>query len=296
MSLFYYPYPASAPIVSVPLLVEINANMVPIIISAMERYKYRQFWASEADFNRGVQLINECEVALLTGVTGITDAIDRVYRLLDTALNGAVYSVETSAPLVVTPEIPPVPSAFQPTTPEGLRSQLARIHQLSENLVTGAELSGAFAMDGASNLDWGGSLQARIAALQGEINEGWFGIGGQPATVADIVRSLAVGNDDDVERITGAIDAISGNSGIDVGDAATVLNTVRDLFTDTASLTGEGAILGTLIAGSIATSGMLGHLASKLDAVVTALSQIVPLVTALDEVEASLADIRTLLQ
>jgi len=296
MSLFYYPYPATAPIVSVPILVEINANMVPIVINALERYKYRQFWASDADYERGYYELCNLEVAIMASTSDITTAIDRLYRLLDTSLNGVVYDLVSEETGVVAPAIPPVPSAFQPVEPASLRSQVARLHQLSENLVTGSELVGEFAMTGASNLDWFGSLQGRIRDLQGEINQGWFGIGGQPATVADLVRTLRVGSDEDRARITDAIDAIAdGTDTVNLGEAAAVFNTIKGLFTDVAEVTGEGAILGTLIASSVATSAMLGSLAAKIDGLNTAITALAAILPAVDEVEPRLTEIRDLL-
>lgn len=292
MSIFYYPYPGTAPATDEHIIVEINARIVPLIISSLERYKYRQFWATEADYQNGVQELCVTQEALLTGATNIVEAIDRLYRLMDTSLNGAQYIEGAPDPVtgdpVITPEIPAAPANEVGITP-GLRRQL---------------------------LD-----------MQGVINAGWFGIGGQPATLADLVNALRVGSEEDTTRITDAIDAIAGDSLLAQGSqAANIFSTVKGLFTDVVGGIGEGAVLGTLIASSIATSGMLGVLAGQLDRLTASLDGGGPvgptdnvlvalrgtvaastnrnvidaagglnLVDLLDQVETLLAEIRTLL-
>lgn len=231
MSLFYYPYPGIAAPTEEYILVEINARLVPVIISALERYKYPQFWLTDADYQAGVQQLCELQESLLTGATNVTEAIDRVYRLLDSALNGAAYVAEPDPQdptrSIVYPALPAAPANLVGIAP-GLRRQL---------------------------LD-----------LQGVINAGWFGIGGEPATLADIVNALRIGSANDTQRITDAIDQIAGDSLLaQTSQAANIFSTVKGLITDVAGATAEGALLGTLIAGQLATSGMLGVLSSQLD-------------------------------
>jgi len=84
------PYPNIAPTSADTILVEIDARMVPVLISATERYNARPFWASDSDWRDGVQALNRIQEALLTGTQSITDAIDRLYRSMDKALNGTV--------------------------------------------------------------------------------------------------------------------------------------------------------------------------------------------------------------
>lgn len=297
MSALYAPYPNTAPDTSEPILVEIDARMVPVLISATERYKSRSFWNTDADWQYGVLALNRVQEAILTGTQTLVDAVDRLYRLMDTALNGAAYTSSPNpadpARPIVSPEIPAAPAMDAPTAPAALRAQLRRLHQLAENAATGAQFGQNSAMLGTVGLDYNGSWRARLEAVQGEINEGWFGIGGQPATLADLVNALRVGSGDDTTRITDAIDAIAGDSMLAQGSqAANIFGVVKGLFEDVAGATGEGAILGTLIASSIATSGMLGVLASKIDQLLTALNTAN---TQSDQVETLLTDVRTML-
>lgn len=198
----------------------------------------------------------------------LTESNNRLYRLLDTSLNGTQYTLSGET---ITPAIPATPPASTGEA-NAMRAHLGRLQQLGENLITGASYPADSGIDDSAELDYAGSLRARLEAVQGEINAGWFGIGGNPATLADLVNALRVGSGDDTDRITNAIDAIAGDSLLaESSQAANIFGTVKGLFTDIAGATGEGAVLGTLIASSIATSGMLGVLAGQLDRLIAAL-------------------------
>jgi hypothetical protein len=214
-------------------LVPIDASLVPFISGALMKFQERGVWSSESDYQSGYNAFAELQAAMSGHcITDLVEGQNRIYRLLDTALNGAVYTA-SGVPPVVTPEIPAVPTADIGVAP-GLRAQLL--------------------------------------AAQGVINAGWFGIGGQPATLADLVNAMRIGSDGDTTRITDAINAIAGDSGLaQTSQAANIFNTISGLVTETAEVGAEGAILGTLIASSIATSGMLGVLAGRLDRLIEAI-------------------------
>jgi hypothetical protein len=201
---------------------------VPIVAGALLHFQLRGYWQTEEDYEQGYNAFAELQVAMSGRcITDLVESQNRIYRLLDTALNGVVYTASGDVPPLVTPEIPAVPVGDIGAAP-GLRAQLL--------------------------------------AAQGTINAGWFGIGGQPATMADLVNALRIGSEGDTTRITNAIDAIAGDSLLAEGSqAANIIGLVKGLFTDVAGGIGEGAVLGTLIASSIATSGMLGVLAGQID-------------------------------
>lgn len=214
------------------VIVPIDRALLPIVAGALRPLETPYLWASEDDFEQGYNAIAELQAAMANNcLIDLVESNNRLYRLLDTALNGTQYSsspnpADPERP-IVSPEIPAAPANEVGITP-GLRRQL---------------------------LD-----------MQGIINAGWFGIGGQPATLADLVNALRIGSEEDTDRITDAIDAIAGDSLLAQGSqAANIFSTVKGLFSDVAGAAGEGAILGTLIASSIATSGMLGVLAGQLD-------------------------------
>jgi hypothetical protein len=214
------------------VLVPIDIALIPLVSGALKHFERPETWESDEAWQAGYNAFAELQVAM-TGrrISDLIEAVDRQYRLIDTALNGTQYTSSANpadpARPIVSPEIPAAPGADIGQAP-GLRAQLL--------------------------------------AAQGTINAGWFGIGGQPATAADIVNALRVGSDADTDRITAAIDAIAGDSGLaQASQASNIFNTVKGLFVDVVDGVGEGAVLGTLIASSIATSGMLGVLAGQLD-------------------------------
>lgn len=226
-------------------------------------------WRTREDWYNGYQAFAQMEETLMAGcLRDLVESNDRIYRLLDTALNGTFYSStpdpETEQPII----IPPIP-----TTPPGevtsflaLRAQVARLRQLAENAATGAQFGADSALDGTVSLDYDGSWRARLEAVQGIINAGWFGNGGQPTTLADLYASLRIGKSQDSSSIQNALDLLSAASNV-----ASIFSVVKDLLTETVETGLEGATLGTLIAASIANAAAQGLLASKLDRVIAAL-------------------------
>ncbi|MBL0830559.1 hypothetical protein JK320_25415 [Klebsiella pneumoniae] len=108
-------------------------------------------------------------MALLTG--GLQELIEgqnRLYRLLDTSLNGVEYTEQSAEPLVIAPPIPSAPAA--PVAP--------------------------------------GGLLGMVDELPGLLDAGWFGIGGHKATLADIVAALRVGNSQSAQSIASKLQGI----------------------------------------------------------------------------------------
>lgn len=247
----------------------IDAALVPLISGALAKFQERGVWASAEDYEAGYNAFAELQAAM-SGNTlrELITAVNQVYRLLDTSLNGTQYTADGD---LVEPAIPAVPPAST-NAANALRAHVGRLHQLAENAATGAAYAADSGIDGAAALDYAGSWRARLEAVQGEINDGWFGIGGQPARLADLVNALRIGSEGDTTRITDAIDNIAGDSLLAEGSqAANIFGVVKGLFTDVAGGVGEGAILGTLIASSLANAGMAGVLAGQLDRLVAAL-------------------------
>lgn len=250
-------------------LIPIDSALIPLLSGAINKFQLRYVWNSDDDYRQGYNAFAELQVNLMcNALLELTESNNRLYRLLDTSLNGTQYTLSGET---ITPAIPATPPASTGEA-NAMRAHLGRLQQLGENLITGASYPADSGIDDSAELDYAGSLRARLEAVQGEINAGWFGIGGNPATLADLVNALRVGSGDDTDRITNAIDAIAGDSLLaESSQAANIFGTVKGLFTDIAGATGEGAVLGTLIASSIATSGMLGVLAGQLDRLIAAL-------------------------
>jgi hypothetical protein len=199
--------PLTAPTTNEPILVEMNARMVPIVLRALNRYKYRKSWASDADYETGLQQINTLQEAILTGVPEIVTSIDRLYRLVDSIHNGTAYTVTTpatpTAPAVVSPTIPDAPAA-----PDGITAGLRR----------------------------------QLLDSQGVLPSGWpFGLGDHPATLADVASSLkqspaTVDKTKELMTTLSEISAIEGG----ISAATGVVNTLGTWLTGEAEVYGEG--------------------------------------------------------
>src|SRR5687767_14784023 len=80
--------PRVAPITATPILVEIEAEYIPLLFSALEKYHNRYYWLSDGDYAAGLQGILRLERALLTDMSeGIVTELQRIYRLIDTSFN-----------------------------------------------------------------------------------------------------------------------------------------------------------------------------------------------------------------
>jgi hypothetical protein len=215
------------------------------------------------------------EAQLMSGcLTELVEGQNRLYRLLDSALNGTAYSVDTpateTAPAIVSPEIPAAPPAADLGGVAGMRRSLNAQVGLLRNLANG----NTFDTDDNQPVEFATTeylgVQAQLRAMQGTIDAGWFGIGGHQATITDIVTALRIGAPAQRDRITSALQALQAG-----GSAATIFGTVEDLFADVANGLGEGAVLATLIASSMAQAAMMGLQAGQLDSLIAALNRVV---------------------
>lgn len=199
----------------------------------------------------------------------LIDGQNRIYRLLDSALNGTQYTWAANpadpARPVIGPEIPIVPPAVG-DEPLGARAQLHRLYQLAENGATGAEFETSSAMLGTVELDYNGSWRARLEAIQGVFDEGWFGIGGQQATLADIVKSLRVGDSTQTNRLQDLLDAIGAAS-----DIVGVVGVIKDFIAQGASTTADGILIATLVGASLGNTATQGIMAGQLDRIIATL-------------------------
>lgn len=260
--------PSTVDIVTLPL------RYVPLLLLAIERQKDRRDWTSETDWEQGYTDLCAIQWEMLMGgnLQELIESNRQIYRLLDTSLNGRAYTAvpdpEAPEELIISPDIPPAPANPSPATlpPYALRRRFERLVNLTDNQATGAQfaLDPAWLSDGALSDEEG--LRATLRAMQGIINAGWFGIGGEKATIADVVTALRIGSPDDAATIDTALEALSVAS-----SSANVFAVVRQLLTDVTSVGLEGATLGTLIAASIANAATQGILAGQLDRIIAAL-------------------------
>jgi len=269
----------TAPTIDAPILVEINARMIPLVLRALDRYKSPKSWVSDNDFQSGVQQINILQEALLAGVQTIVDSVDRLYRLLDTSLNGTAYSATpaTSPPPAApadptrptfTPALPVVPPATSPAVMPmfALRARFERVVNLLDNLATGQQFPAVPAFLSSDALQNNVGLREKLTEMQGVVNAGWFGIGGQEATLADVVTALRLGSAEDKTKVLTALDAIIGAS-----SSATIFNTVRELFTESADLGLEGAQFVVLLVATMSQIVSNTFVGQQLDRIIRSL-------------------------
>lgn len=194
-----------------------DVQSLPYALGALEARTPRHIWADDS-YLRGEQLIRRLQLALLTG--GMADLLEgqnRLYRLLNSALYGQTYEVQSYDPLVIAPNIPAVPD--QTIDPDGLL--------------------------------W------MVNELPGMLDQGWFGIGGRKATLADIVQALRIGSNSTKADLWDKLKNI-----LDVGsDLSSMGNLIQGLFFNAVE-TGEEAGIFTLLAaavvGNLATTAALG--------------------------------------
>lgn len=244
----------------------IDKALVPLVAGVLKQFEQRSYWNTEVDYERGYNAFAELQVCMSGNcISDLTASIDRLYRLLDTTYNGTIYSAGDPDPATgerqITPDIPAVPPAGT-SAENAMRAHVGRLWQLAENATNGRTFQADAGIEGSPALDDTLSTRATIRALQGIINAGWFGIGGQPATLADMINSVRLGSQNDQERVFTALDAIVGaSSGLNIFD------TVRSLFTDSADLGLEGGQIAVQLVSSLGVLMALQLQSSQLERV-----------------------------
>lgn len=197
-------------------LLAVPVPMLPLVLGAFGQLQDRRYWQTDQDWQGAYEAIAAIEAsAMTTCLSSLVASQDRLYRLLDSALTGTIYAVTETDPLTIEPAIPDVPDLSTPPTST--------------------------------------SLLGMLDALPGVLDAGWFGIGGHKATLADIVRSLRVG---DQELATDKFNTMK-DLLTESGSAATIANTIGNLFESGVQDLEEGGIFLTLIASSLAIAGLL---------------------------------------
>jgi hypothetical protein len=135
-------------------LICVPERLLPLLCGALKTLEEREAWASDDDWRLGYQWIVETQVNLMHGcVDRIVEMQEKTYRLLDTALNGTLYSVTPAvSPLptppsdptkaTITPDIPDAPSATAPQllTNIALRNRIDRLVDLVDNGFNGTDI------------------------------------------------------------------------------------------------------------------------------------------------------------
>ncbi len=220
-------------------LVCVPRRLIPLLCGTLATLEARDAWASDSDWQQGYTWIVALQAELMSGcVDRIVESQDRIYRLLDSALNGTAYSaVPASAPLPAT--------APDPTKPT---------------------ISPAIPDVPVNSLGIAPGLRKQLLDAQGTLPAGWFGWGEAPATTADLVRALRNDSQQQIDRVKTSFNALQ-----TLAQGATVFDVVGGFLSDGAEITAEGGILATLIVSTMAQAAMLGTMAGQIDRLIASL-------------------------
>lgn len=134
--------------------------VVPYALGALEARAPRHIWADE-HYVRGEQLIRRLQLALLCGgLQELLESNNRLYRMLDTAIYGVGYTVQSTDPLVVSPEIPPQ-RTMGIYDDSSILGRMESLKQLLENALNGTETPQYDRANGVRDL-----LEQLITAIQ----------------------------------------------------------------------------------------------------------------------------------
>lgn len=277
MNGLFFPYAEYSDEKSALLCVPIG--FIPFYRRFFELLQQRSTWADRESWWRGYQLAAESEECLMSGcIDKLLESNDRIYRLLERSLMGTAYVATPDAidpvnnPPIITPALADVPPAL--AVAPGLLARVERLLMLTDNLTTGRVYGFDAQNPGEVLLADNNGVRHALEELRGILNPGWFGIGGELTTVADVVNALRIGSQDDKQSLLDTLSTILGAG----SDVASIFNAVRGLLGDVVDTASEGAVLGVLIASTLATAAVAGQqqiataeLLTKLDLVLAAL-------------------------
>jgi len=122
-------------------LIPINVALLPFVAGALKHFEERRSWHSDEEYERAYNAFAElqaCMTALC--IRELIESNNRLYRLFDVTMNGAIYSYTGDGtalnPYVFNPPIPVVPYRVGPLEPS-VRFTLDKLTKLHDNLVNG---------------------------------------------------------------------------------------------------------------------------------------------------------------
>ena len=120
-------------------VVALPRPLIPYVGGLLKILESRGFWVDAATYERGYTATVELEACLMaTCLDVLLEQNNALYRMVDTALFGTEYTIESTDPLVVTPPIPAARVlAFDDQ--DSLLGRLDRLAQLADNTFNGTE-------------------------------------------------------------------------------------------------------------------------------------------------------------
>jgi len=117
----------------------LNRTMVPIVAGQMAIMEQPGSWQNADDYHAGYNAVlayERCLMALC--MDDLIASNDRLYRMLDTAIYGVGYTVESVDPLIVTPAIPPQ-RTLGIYSDDSILGRMEDLKQLLQNALNGTE-------------------------------------------------------------------------------------------------------------------------------------------------------------
>ncbi len=146
-------------------LVAINASLIPLVAGRLHLFEERRAWHNDEEYHRGYNAIAELEACFMKlCVDDLIESNDRLYRLLDTALFGTEYTVVSTDPLEVSPEIQPTHN-LEIIDQRAMLGRIRDLQQLLQNALNGTATDNYSRPQGVRDL-----LESMLAALQEQGN------------------------------------------------------------------------------------------------------------------------------
>lgn len=239
------------------ILVPIDSTLVPLISGALNKFLTPAVWQTRIDYELGYNAIAEVLAAM--GKNCLVDLVEgqnRIYRLLDTALNGTAY---TEADGDISPMIPAVPPAST-DEPNAIRAHIGRLWHLAENAHTGQPYPAGAGVEGAPALPANLSWAARLLAVQGVTDAGWL-LPDEPVTLKRLLEAGRINSPGDKTSIKDAIQTITGT----VSAGGTIADAIGDYLSIAADAGTDGGVIAVQLATSAALLGTLQRINKALN-------------------------------
>lgn len=120
-------------------VVAINKALIPLVGGLLQITEKRGFWVTDDDYDKGYNAIVALEACLMaTCLQDFMQLQEAQYRLLNTAIFGQDYVVESTDPLVVTPAIAPAVD-LAVYGQNSIMGRLDRVTKLVDSSVNGTD-------------------------------------------------------------------------------------------------------------------------------------------------------------
>lgn len=128
--------------------------IIPFFRDFFAHMQQRGLWQTRDDWLKAYRIFGQIEAELMGScIQDLIESNNRLYRLLDTALNGTQYTATPDGigGITILPQIADAPPASV-SAPNAMRSHIGRLWHLVENLTSGTTYAADAGVDGAPAL------------------------------------------------------------------------------------------------------------------------------------------------